>query len=56
MRYGEEDRESNNVEDRRGQRGPMFRLPGGGGPGGFQIRVGQGGISFTTLFIIVVVL
>ncbi len=30
MRYGDEDRESENVEDRRGQGGgPMFRFPRG---------------------------
>ena len=35
MRYGEEDRESSNVEDRRGEGGGMFR-GGGGIPSQFQ--------------------
>jgi predicted metalloprotease len=58
MRYGDEDRESNNVEDRRGQRGPMFRFPGGGGRGTrIQIPIGGGGgISLTTILIIGVIL
>lgn len=46
MRYGDEDRESSNVEDRRGQGGGM---PGGG------IRIpigGGGGMSITTLLIL----
>lgn len=48
MRYDEHDRESKNVEDRRGQRGG-FGFPGGriGIPGG-----GRGGMSLTTLLII----
>jgi len=48
MRYDEQDRESKNVEDRRGQ-------DGGGSPfgrGGIQIPIGGGGMSFTTLLII----
>lgn len=49
MRYGDEDRESSNVEDRRGQGGGM-RFPGG--RGGIQIPVGGGGFSLTTLLII----
>jgi hypothetical protein len=57
MRYGDEDRESNNVEDRRGQRGPSFRFPGGGGQGTrIQIPIGGGGISLSTLLIIGVVM
>lgn len=47
MRYDERDRESKNVEDRRGQRGP------GGFPGGMRIPIGgRGGMSLTTLLII----
>ena len=55
MRYGDEDRQSENVEDRRGQRGPMFRFPmgRGGGPG---IQVGGGRMGIGTLLIIGVVL
>lgn len=49
MRYGDEDRESSNVEDRRGEGGGM-RFPGG--RGGIQIPIGGGGFSFTTLLII----
>ncbi len=50
MRYGENDRESRNVEDRRGE-------SGGGGPqgsGGPQFPMGgrRGGMSLTTLLII----
>jgi predicted metalloprotease len=62
MRYGDEDRESQNVEDRRGQRGPMFRFPRGfpgGGEGGPRIQIpvgGSGGISLGTLLIIGVIL
>ena len=50
MRYDEQDRESSNVEDRRGMGGGGFRLPGWGG-----IRIpigGRGGFSLTTLLII----
>jgi predicted metalloprotease len=50
MRYDDQDNESSNVEDRRGQGGGGFRFPGGGG-GGIQIPIG-GGMSFTTLLII----
>ena len=53
MRYDDQDRESSNVEDRRGQRGGgMF--PGGGGRG-MQIPIptgGRGGFSFTTMLIV----
>ena len=54
MRYDEQDRESSNVEDRRGQGGGGgFRFPGGGGRG-IQIPMGRGGggFSITTLLII----
>jgi predicted metalloprotease len=56
MRYDESDRESSNVEDRRGQGGGGFRFPGGGGGRGIQIPIpmgrGGGGFSITTLLII----
>lgn len=50
MRYGEGDRESENVEDRRGSGGPF----GGGGGGGRGIRIpmGGGGLSFGTIIFI----
>ncbi len=48
MRYDEQDRESRNVEDRRGQSGGGFGLPGGRG---IQIPIG-GGMSITTMLII----
>lgn len=48
MRYDEQDRESKNVEDRRGQ-GGGFGFPGGRG---IQIPMGGGGMSFTSLLII----
>jgi len=57
MRYDDQDRESSNVEDRRGQGGGGggFRFPGGGGRG-VQIPIpmgrGGGGFSITTLLII----
>jgi predicted metalloprotease len=50
MRYDDQDSESSNVEDRRGQGGGGFRFPGGGG-NGIQIPIG-GGMSLTTLLII----
>lgn len=53
MRYDDQDSESSNVEDRRGQGGRGgfgFPFPGGGG-GGIQIPIG-GGMSLTTLLII----
>jgi predicted metalloprotease len=53
MRYGEGDRESENVEDRRG-RGGMF--PRGGFPGGgIRIPLGGGGFSFGTIILIGIV-
>jgi uncharacterized protein len=49
MRYDQNDRESNNVEDRRGQDGGGgFQFPGGG----IQIPIGGGGMSITTLLIL----
>jgi uncharacterized protein len=56
MRYGEGDRESENVEDRRGAGGPF----GGGGPLGgggrrIQIPLGGGGMSIGTLLFIGVI-
>jgi len=50
MRYDQNDRESSNVEDRRGQDGGGgFQFPGGG----LQIPLGgRGGFSMTTLLII----
>ncbi|MGI9475474.1 MAG: KPN_02809 family neutral zinc metallopeptidase [Hyphomicrobiaceae bacterium] len=68
MRYDDQDRESSNVEDRRGQGGGgMFRIPGGfgrGRGGGRRVRIpfpmgrggGRGGFSITTLIIIGVVM
>jgi len=69
MRYGDDDRQSSNVEDRRGQRGGGFRFPGGfnfpgrgqRGQRGRQIRIPmgggrRGGFSLTTLIIIGVVM
>lgn len=53
MRYDERDRESSNVEDRRGQRGPGLGFPGRG----IQIPIGgRGGFSLTSLLIIGVLL
>jgi len=57
MRYGEDDRESRNVEDRRVERGPMFRFPSGMGEGRrVRIPLGGGGVSLGTLLIIGVLL
>jgi predicted metalloprotease len=47
MRYGDQDRESEHVEDRRGQGGGRF--PRGGG---IPIPIGRGGMSIATLLII----
>jgi predicted metalloprotease len=54
MRYGDEDRESQNVEDRRGEGGGGgFPFPMGRGGRGIQIPIGgRGGMSLTTLLII----
>lgn len=49
MRYDDQDRESKNVEDRRGQGGGGFQLPGGRG---IQIPMGGGGMSITTMLIV----
>lgn len=52
MRYDDQDKESSNVEDRRGQGGGFgFPFPGAGGGRGIQIPIG-GGMSLTTLLII----
>jgi uncharacterized protein len=50
MRYDEQDRESKNIEDRRGQGGGMF----GGNAGGIEIPMGggRGGFSLTTMLLI----
>jgi uncharacterized protein len=48
MRYDDQDRESKNVEDRRGQGGGGF--PGLGG--GIRLPIGGGGMSITTMLII----
>ena len=48
MRYDQSDRESKNVEDRRGDNPGGFQFPGGG----IQIPIGGGGMSITTLLII----
>jgi len=50
MRYDDQDRESSNVEDRRGEGGGTM-FPGAGG-GGIPIPLGRGGFSLTTLLII----
>jgi len=55
MRYGDEDRESRNVEDRRSERGGMFRFPMGAG-GARQIQLRGGGVSLGALLIIGIVL
>jgi uncharacterized protein len=53
MRYGEGDRESENVEDRRGSGGGF---PRGGFPGGgIRIPLGGGGFSFGTIILIGIV-
>ena len=54
MRYGEDDRESDNVEDRRGQGGPMFPFPGGGG--GRTVQIPLTGGSLGTLLVIGLIL
>jgi uncharacterized protein len=52
MRYEDDDRQSNNVDDRRGQ-GGGFRFPGSGGGRGIQIPIGgKGGMSLTSLLIL----
>ncbi|HUJ38542.1 MAG TPA: neutral zinc metallopeptidase [Hyphomicrobium sp.] len=55
MRYGEDDRQSDNVEDRRGERGPMFPFPGGDGDGR-AIQIPLTGGSLGTLIVIGLIL
>ena len=56
MRYEDQDRQSENVEDRRGQGGGGFPFPGGRG-GGIRIPIGgRGGMSLTTMIIMGVIL
>ncbi len=57
MRYGEGDRESENVEDRRGMGGPFGGRGGpfGGGGRGIPIPIGRGGMSLGTLLFIGVI-
>lgn len=62
MRYGDDDRQSSNVEDRRGRSGGGFRMPGGfrfpgSRRGGRQVRIPmgggrRGGFSIWTLLLI----
>jgi hypothetical protein len=52
MRYGDQDRESQNVEDRRGEGGGF---PGGRGGMGFPLPIGRGGMSITTLIVVGVI-
>ena len=53
MRYDESDRESKNVEDRRGEGGGGFPFPMGRGGRGVRIPIGgKGGMSITSLLII----
>jgi predicted metalloprotease len=50
MRYNDNDRESENIEDRRGETDGRSPFPGGGG---MPIQIGgRGGLSLTTLLII----
>jgi predicted metalloprotease len=50
------ERPSDNIEDRRGQGGGGFGLPGGGG-GGFRLPIGRGGggMSLQTIILLVAV-
>jgi predicted metalloprotease len=50
MRYSDDDRQSDNVEDRRGEGGGggMF----GGGGSGIRLPIGGGGLSLTTLLVV----
>lgn len=53
MRYDDQDRESKNVEDRRGEGGGGFGFPSGQGGRGLRIPIGgRGGMSFTTMLIL----
>lgn len=55
MKYGDQDRESSNVEDRRGdtRQGGGIGLPGGGG---IRIPMGGGGMSIGTMIIIGIIM
>ncbi len=55
MRYSDEDRQSTNVEDRRGEGGPMFPFPRSGG-GGRTIQIPLSGGSLGTLIVIGLIL
>src|ERR1041384_3332587 len=50
------ERPSDNIEDRRGQ-GGGFGFPGGGGGGGFRVPMGRGGggISLQTIILLVAI-
>ncbi len=52
MRYDKNDRESTNVEDRRGEDDGGGGFPFPGGRGGIQIPIGGGGFSLTSMLII----
>jgi uncharacterized protein len=52
MRYDQNDRESTNVEDRRGADDSGGGFPFPGGRGGIQIPIGGGGFSLTSMLII----
>lgn len=52
MRYDDNDRESRNVEDRRGQGGGGFGFPGARGGRQIRIPIGGGGMSLTTMLIL----
>jgi uncharacterized protein len=56
MRYGDEDRESQNVEDRRGQGGPMFRFPGSSGGDGRVVQIPLTGKSLGVLIVVGLIL
>jgi uncharacterized protein len=56
VRYGDEDRESKNVEDRRGEGGPMFRFPGSGGGDGRVVQIPLNGKSLGMLIVIGLIL
>jgi len=56
MRYDDDDRQSSNIEDRRGQRGG-FGFPGFGRGGGRRVRIPMGGgrgggLSLTTILVV----
>ncbi len=56
MRYGEEDRESPNVEDRRSERGPIFRFPGSSGGDGRVVQIPLNAKSIGMLIVIGLIL